>query len=375
MIITTIQELEEKCALLSNASFVAIDTEFIREKTYYPKVCLIQVASEDISFCIDTLELEDLTPFFDLLSNQNITKVFHACEQDIEILYHLSGKVPSPIFDTQIAAMVCGFLHQVSYADLVFYLTEKVLDKGMRLTNWAMRPLTQKQLDYALDDVIYLVDVYKKITEILEQSGRAEWLKDEWIKLENEKRYYVDPCECWKKSVPPFKKIESLKAFAYLVQWREQVAQQENKMKRCIITDETIEAVALALPKDEEELKMVRGISNLKKTYIPEVLTVLKNAEEDQTEGWEIKKKNNVFAQRILLDLLEFLLAGVAQKEKVAKELIADKADLLKLIASPEEALCLQGWRRDIFGTKAIDFISGNLKISWDKKNKKVKYE
>ena len=241
--------------------FVTVDTEFIREKTYWPQLCLIQIASVDEAVCIDPLAKDmDLQALFDLMQNDSVIKVFHAARQDIEIFYHLSGKTPVSVFDTQLAAMVCGFGESVSYQNLVQKLLGRELDKSMRFTDWSRRPLTEKQIFYALNDVTLLRDVYQKITGILEQTGRADWVSDDTALLMNPQTYENDSSLAWKRL-----KITSTKPFYLalcqdLAAYREDMAKKQNRPRKHIMRDEVLLEIAGSAPENAEEMAKLRGL-------------------------------------------------------------------------------------------------------------------
>ena len=249
MMITTTKELTELCARFAKHPFVTVDTEFIREKTYYPQVCLIQLASPEEAVCVDPLSKDlDLKPLFDLFQNKQVIKVFHACRQDIEIFYHLSHQIPVPVFDTQVGAMVCGYGDNVSYQQLVNDFVGISLDKTMRVTDWSNRPLSEDQIQYALHDVTELRTVYTKMMERICAQNRLDWLTEEMADLVDPSTYEPDVDTLWKKVKVPLKKPLTLHIFAKLYAWRERAAQQKDRPKKHFMKDEALVELAIAAP-------------------------------------------------------------------------------------------------------------------------------
>ncbi len=374
MMITTTKDLKKLCQEWQKEPFITVDTEFLREKTYYAKVCLIQIGSEKGAWCVDPLAEDiDLSPLFEVLTNKKVLKVFHACFQDMEIFYHLMHAVPTPIFDTQIAAQMCGFMHQVSYADLVESLTGEHVDKGMRFTDWSERPLTPKQQEYALGDVTHLRGVYKILKEKLTKMGRLAWLEDEWGHFEDPALYQIDPKDVWKKHRPPTKKPALIGVYAHLMAWREALAQHLNKPRKQILSDEVLEALVLGHPKTLEDLKLLRGLGGLKSAYQQEVLEVIHQGLQAGENGFEVTEVSLSPVQKNLAHLLGVLLGCQAEKVGIAESLIADKEDLKKMILNPE-SYRLQGWRQDVFGKKALAFMSGRLSLSWNPEQQECQF-
>ena len=253
-------ELRNLCARLSNYDFLAVDLEFIREKTYYPLLCLIQVASKDEAAIIDPLAPDmDLSPFFELMQNDKIVKVFHSCRQDVEILYQLSGKVPQPLFDTQIAAMVCGFGESIGYERLVKAVLNIELDKTDCLSNWQLRPLNEHQLEYACGDVTHLINVYEYLKQQLEEKGRVDWIKEEVDVASSEKTYVTEPLEAWERIKFRSHNSKVLSNLRDLAAWREKRAQDKNVPRQSIIKDDVLTMIATANPQSREDLEKIRG--------------------------------------------------------------------------------------------------------------------
>lgn len=377
MIIENTKKLTEVCNRFKKCDFVTLDTEFIREKTYYPVLCLIQIASHEEAYCIDPLAKElDLKPLFDLLQNKKVLKVFHAARQDVEIFHHLTGKVPEPIFDTQIGAMVCGFNDSVSYQQLVQDLTGVSLDKSMRYTDWSKRPLSEKQIQYALCDVTHLVNVFEILKKQLQESGRMAWLAEETAILSNPKTYDVDESTVWQKYKTPFNKPQQLHVFAKVTEWREKTAKLKNKPRRHILKDDALLELAAALPKNKEELTRLRGLPGgfEKSALSGDLLEVIHQALEDKTNMYVPSQKRAALSnsQRNLSDLLKFLLAVVADELGVASKVIASSDDIADFILGAKDAKVLTGWRYDVFGKKAEALKEGKISFYYNPKRKKV---
>src|SRR5262245_27910206 len=259
--ISTTEALAEFCRRLSQSEFIAVDTEFMRQSTYWPQLCLIQVAAPDAEAVIDPIGGSmDLAPFFELMAKTNVMKVFHSGRQDIEICYHLANVVPLPVFDTQIAAMVCGFGESVSYGALVKRLLRKNLDKSSRFTDWSRRPLSDRQLQYALGDVTYLRGIYTKLKNRLETTGRASWLNEEMAELVNPATYRTDPDDAWRRLKMRARSQSELAIMIEVSAWRERAAQSQNVPRSRVIKDDTIYDVIVQAPTTPEDLAKLRTI-------------------------------------------------------------------------------------------------------------------
>ena len=259
-LITSTDELLSVCHRLAAHSFVTVDTEFLRETTFWPKVCVIQLASDDEAVAVDTLaESLDLAPFFELMANPGVTKVFHAARQDIEIVWHLAKLIPAPLFDTQVAAMVCGFGDQVSYGELVQSVCKVTIDKSSRFTDWARRPLSDAQIAYAIADVTYLRDIYRYLHARLERSGRLHWLADEMSTLTSPATYEQHPENAWERLKHRARKPRDLAALMELAAWREHEAQTRDVPRSRVLKDDALIDIALAAPRDAEALGSLRS--------------------------------------------------------------------------------------------------------------------
>lgn len=374
MIITTTKDLTKLCAKLQKGSFVTIDTEFIREKTYYPELCLIQIAGSETEACIDALAKGlDLTPLFDLLQNPDVVKVFHAAHQDVEIFLHLTGKIPTPLFDTQVAAMVCGYGENVGYQQLVHDVTGVSLDKSMRFTDWKRRPLSEEQIAYALNDVTYLRDIYTSFVAKIKENGRGSWLEQELEVQNNPKTYETDDNEVWRKVKIPFKKQIQTYIFSKLCAWREKTAKKKDVPRKHILKDDALIELAVISPSTPEEMERCRSVSSgfCKGTFGTEILNVIQSAKSDDPKNypkdWKPKKPLTA-TQHTMVELLRLLLSVQCASFGVAPKIIATTEDLQKLACGDNNVLCMKGWRREIFGEKVLLFKQGKLSICFNPK-------
>lgn len=368
--ITTTAELADFCQKLKAYPFITVDTEFIREKTYYPVLCLIQLGCTDMAACVDPLASDmDLTPLFDLFLNPDVLKVFHAARQDLEIFYHLMGKMPTPLFDTQIAAMVCGYGDAVAYQQLVEQLTPVRLDKSMRFTDWSKRPLLEKQIGYALNDVIPLVDVYQQLNQELKSTGRTDWLKEELDILNDPHTYQIDDDVAWKRLKCPLKKPREVHLFAALCAWREKTAKLKNRPRRHILKDEVIQELASIAPQTPAELDAMRSIPRgfAKSDTAHSLLEAIKTAQNDNPTEFEkpTARKPLRSGQKSFLEMLKLLLIIVSQQERVASRVLASSDDLHNFAADDENVPFLKGWRFDLFGQKAVQLKQGKLCLTY----------
>jgi ribonuclease D len=371
-VITTAKDLKALCTRLKKADFMTVDTEFIREKTYWPRLCLIQVAGQDDeAFAIDPLAPDmDLEPFYELMQNKEVLKVFHACRQDLEIFYNESGKLPTPIFDTQVAAMVCGYGEQVSYEVLVNSILRKQLDKSSRFTDWAQRPLTAKQIKYALADVTHLRRIFVKLAERIEKMERTAWIRDEMKNLSNKENYINRPEEAWERLKLPNYKPRTLCIAREVAAWREVLAQDVDVPRGRILKDEAIAEIASHPPDTREALARMRNISHgfAESARGEELLdAVRRGVEMDEAES----PKREARAQlppglAPTIDLLRVLLKLKCEENEVAPKLLCSAADL-ELIAGfgkDAEVQAMSGWRFKVFGKEALELRDGKLALA-----------
>ncbi len=365
--ITKTSELESLCAKLASSSFVTVDTEFMREHTFWPELCLIQLASNDDEAIVDPLSEElDLAPFFELMKDKAVTKVFHAARQDIEIIHHLSATIPYPLFDTQIAAAVCNFGESIGYSNLVKKILDVDIDKSSRFTDWKRRPLAERQLSYALGDVTHLRDLYVHLSEQLEKNGRSHWLLEEMEILSAPATYEQHPEHAWKRLKQRARSHKSLAITMELAKWREISAQSKNVPRNRVIKDDAIYDIANQAPKDLNALSRLRTIHAgvVKSSKGEEILKAVRAAEKiDLSTLPALPKRRPPSAETVAIgDLLRVLLKTNAAKHGVAAKILATSSDLEKLAHDDDADIpALKGWRRELFGEDALALKSGKL--------------
>lgn len=369
--------LNELCSKLNKSEFLSIDTEFIREKTYWPKLCLIQVFNGEEKIIIDPLAKDiDLKSFFEILNNKEIVKIFHSGRQDIEIFYNLTKKIPQNIYDTQIAAMVCGFGDSIGYENLVSQLLGKKIDKTSRLTNWSNRPLSKKQINYAISDVTHLFEIYPIIRDKIISNKRENWLKEEIKILISKKTYELNPNDSWKRLKYRNLSKNSIGVLIELSKWREIKAQKKDVPRGNIIRDDAIYELCSAQPKNIEDLNNLRSFNRkggLRKEFAEEILLAIKKGKSITKEKLPKIKPPKRLPMGISskVSILKILLDNISEEYGVAQKLIANKNDLQELVLNDKADIkTLKGWRYKVFGKKAIDFKNG--KISIKMKNDKV---
>jgi len=369
--------LNELCSKLNKSEFLSIDTEFIREKTYWPKLCLIQVFNGEEKIIIDPLAKDiDLKSFFEILNNKEIVKIFHSGRQDIEIFYNLTKKIPQNIYDTQIAAMVCGFGDSIGYENLVSQLLGKKIDKTSRLTNWSNRPLSKKQINYAISDVTHLFEIYPIIRDKIISNKRENWLKEEIKILISKKTYELNPNDSWKRLKYRNLSKNSIGVLIELSKWREIKAQKKDVPRGNVIRDDAIYELCSAQPKNIEDLNNLRSFNRkggLRKEFAEEILSAIEKGKSIKKEKLPKIKPPKRLPMGISskVSILKILLDNISEEYGVAQKLIANKNDLQELVLNDKADIkTLKGWRYKVFGKKAIDFKNG--KISIKMKNDKV---
>ena len=371
--ITTNAELEAFCARLKEQPFIAVDTEFMRETTYWPKLCLIQAAGPDVAAVIDPLaEGLDLKPFLALMADASIWKVFHAGRQDVEIFNNL-GVIPRPVFDSQIAGMAAGFGEQIAYDALVRQMLRIDIDKSSRFTDWSRRPLSKAQLDYALADVVHLADLYPSLRQRLEREGRLAWVEEEMADLVNPANYDLDPGNAWKRLKPRKHAPKYLAVFRAVAAWRERTAQTRDQPRGRILKDEAIDEIATQTPVDADGLNRLRSVPKGFATsrFGPELLAAVREALDDpEAHAPVIERPRQAQPQQgsgAIVELLKVLLKARAEEAGVASKLIATVSDLEKIAADDQaDTAALQGWRRDAFGEDALKVKRGELALVLD---------
>jgi ribonuclease D len=372
-IITDTAGLEALAAELAEAPYVAIDTEFMRDQTYWPKLCLIQAAGPDVEAIIDPLAEEiDLAAFYKLLGSKKVMKVLHAARQDIEIFHHQGGVIPEPLFDTQIAAMVCGFGESASYETLVRKLAKADIDKSARFTDWSRRPLSKRQLEYALADVTYLRLVYEILSKELQKTGRAKWVEEEEATLKDPATYQLEPAEAWRRLKPRSGNKRFLAVLAGVAAWREREAQERDVPRNRILKDEALLEIAAHPPPDAEHLGQIRALPNgyansrAGKALIAAVKEALAGPPPEGMTPPE--RRRGPEASPAALDLLKTLLRLRATQYRVAPRLVAGSTDLERLAAGDDEGVAaLHGWRAEVFGRDAVALREGRLALALER--------
>ena len=368
--ITKSSELKHFCDRAANEKYITIDTEFLREKTYFSKLCLLQLAipgdENENAVIVDTLVNElDLDPLYRIFKNSEIVKVFHAARQDLEIFYLDSGIFPYPLFDTQIAAMVCGFGDQVAYETLVRQLTNQTLDKSSRFTNWSSRPLTEAQKKYALADVTHLLFIYEELSKKLIQNGRTTWVEEELKNLISPETYDVDPRNSWRRIKTKSSSRRFLGLVASLAEFREKFAQSKNIPRNRVIKDDALLELASNQPKTFDELARSRLL--LKEARKGEIALGLLRAIEKGLKIPDVDlpinqyKLNKGNVNSALADLLKVLLKSCSESTGVASRLIASASDLEALAAGDRSMNALNGWRFEVFGKSALELCDGKI--------------
>lgn len=368
-LIESSEALIEFCDLIRGSDFIAVDTEFMRENTFWPELCLIQVADSDHAAAIDPMAPGmDLAPLLDLLvANEEILKVFHAGGQDVEIIFNMTGKTPHPIFDTQIGQMALGQAEQVGYSNLVEAWLGVHLDKGARFTDWSRRPLDKRQIDYAIGDVTHLAKIFPMMLKKLVKTGRGHWLDEEMEKLADPANYNIDPDKVWQRIKMPSRKPDVLGRLQALAAWREREARSKNLPRGRIVKDETLADLAAHPPRDQDGLGRVRGLSATWKSndiggrLMDAIAGARALSKEDMPDraprGPGLGKEGALVA-----DLLKLLLKIRARELNVAARLIARSDDLEALAAGRRDEIAMMtGWRYEVFGEAALDLVEGRM--------------
>ncbi len=369
-IITQNDELAALCDSLKEASYITVDTEFMRERTFWPILCLVQLASDDGAHAVDPLaEGLDLTPLLDLMNDSNVLKVFHAARQDLEIFHRMTGQVPAPLFDSQLAAMVTGYGDNVGYETLVNKLAKASIDKTSQFTDWSRRPLSRKQIDYALADVIHLRPIYEKLSAQLAENGRGAWLEEEMAILADPATYVVRPEDAWRRLKIRNRKPRYLGVLVALAEWREREAQERDSTRNRILRDEAIQELAAEQPTDDHGLGRLRTIGrDVRKG--PKGQAILNAVRRGLTLP-ESELPQLGGPQRLprdigpVVDLLKVLLKFRAEHHGVAPRLIATVDELERIAGTDDTDLpALNGWRREVFGEAALALKRGKLSLA-----------
>ena len=377
-IIKTTSELSQFCDYAYNFDYITVDTEFLRERTYYPKLCLIQIAipgdQENSAVLIDPLEGNlDLSPLYKIFLNSSIVKVFHAARQDLEIFFHDKNIIPSPLFDTQLAAMVCGFGEQVGYETLVRSICKVNLDKSSRFTDWSLRPLSNNQQQYALADVTHLRQIYEYLKEELRRNERESWLEEELNILKNPETYITRPNEAWRRIKSRSNSSKFLGIVARLAEFRETYAQKNNIPRNRVLKDDALMELASLKPKSFDDLNRSRLLlRDARKGKIAKgILDSVKAAEDLKFEqvNYATKVPKSLNGNSALSDLLRVLLKAKSEELGVAAKLIANSSDLDSIASGERTVPALSGWRHQIFGREALELCDGKVGLVLQGKN------
>jgi ribonuclease D len=369
----TLNDFYNKCKI---EKVLAVDTEFIRDSTYYPSLCLIQIAGINFAAAIDPLAKLDMSPIWELLLNKNILKVFHACRQDIEIFFGLMGEIPTPIYDTQIAAMFCGLGDQVGYESLVNNFLGLSINKEHQFTNWLQRPLSQNQINYAISDVTHLINIFPLIRQAIKDNNREEWVTKELEHLSKKELYQVKADEVWKKIKLKNSNPQMLNLLKYLASWRENECKKRNIPRNRLIRDDVLINISFSKPKTISELKKIRAIpKNLSNDDFFQILEVVDKAQKVKRDEWPlISTSTSPQISKSSLELLKILLKYCSEENGLAEKVIANTYDLKSILEGQKKNMkVFTGWRNKIFGEIALSLLNGKLAFKMEKgKIKKI---
>ena len=371
-LISTTKDLTAVCRRLAAHPFVTVDTEFLRETTFWPRLCVVQLASEEEAVAIDAMaEGLDLAPVFELMADERLTKVFHAARQDLEIIWNLAKLIPAPLFDTQVAAMVCGFGDQVSYGDLVKTVTKVTLDKSSRFTDWSRRPLLPAQAEYAIADVTYLRDIYRFLCTKLDETGRIGWLDDEMAILTSPSIYEQHPENAWERFRNRIRKPRDLAVLMEVAAWRESAAQTRDVPRSRVLKDDIMIEIVLAAPKTPEAMGNLRAFPRGmdRSRAGAEILAAIERGlARDPKTLPKLDRERRNGCNGATVELLRVLLRHVSESHGVAAKMIASVEDL-EAIAADDHAkvAALTGWRRELFGAQALELKHGRLALTVEK--------
>ena len=368
-LISTSSELAASCARLASHEVITVDTEFLRETTYYPLLCVVQMASADEAVVVDALaDGLDLKPFFELMANEKVLKVFHAARQDIEIIFHLAATIPHPIFDTQVAAMVLGYGDSIAYDQLVERITGYRPDKTHRFTDWARRPLTEEQLHYAVSDVTHLRDVFVALDADLKKRGRSDWVGSEMEVLTSPRTYDFHPERAWERLKTRVRKPKELAVLMEVAAWREQEAQSRDEPRSRVLKDDAVGDIATHAPTSLERLGSLRSLPKgfERSKWGAEILAaVQRGLARDPATLPKLEKPRGNSNGTAIVELLKVLLRMTSERHAVASKVIATVDDLEQIAADDNaEVGALQGWRRELFGEAALALKHGRLALA-----------
>lgn len=368
-LISTTRELADVCRRLAQHAFVTVDTEFLRETTFWPRLCVVQLASPEEAVAVDAMaEGLDLAPFFELMADPQPTKVFHAARQDLEIIWNLAKLIPAPLFDTQVAAMVCGFGDQISYGDLVQTVTKVTLDKSSRFTDWSRRPLLPAQVDYAIADVTYLRDIYAFLRRKLDETGRLAWLADEMALLTSPATYAQHPENAWERFRARVRKPRDLAVLMEVAHWREAEAQARDVPRARVLKDDVLIEVAIAAPRTAEALGNLRAFPRgmeRSRAGVEILAAIERGLARDPKTLPKLERERRGGGNAATVELLKVLLRHVSESHGVAAKMIATVEDLEALAADDRaDTAALTGWRYELFGAKALELKRGRLALT-----------
>ena len=366
--IDSLSELERFCEHLRGAELLAIDTEFLREKTYYPKFCLMQIASESQAACVDPLTLKSLDPLAEILFDPSVMKVFHSGRQDLEIFYHFWNRLPEQIFDTQIAAPLIGMSEQISYAGLVAELLGVNLGKSHTRTDWSLRPLSEAQIKYAADDVIYLAAAYQKLRDQLQALDRLSWPEEDFSALLNLSLYVNVPDQAWQRLTGTHQlRNQQLSVLQALAAWREKTAQEQDIPRNWLVKDEVLFDLSRLQPKTSEELKRIRGLDErMLKRYGETLCKLIREALQRSPQPLDLKIRSprKTPEQEALLDVLSAVVRLRAAQNSLNPSVVAGRKDLEQFLEEPDRSPLLQGWRKEMVGDELIAVLRGELQLA-----------
>ncbi len=366
--IDSAQALQAFCSRLAGVDWIALDTEFLREKTYYPKLCLLQIATPEVVACIDPLALDDLNPLLELIFDPAITKVMHAARQDMEIFFHLRGAAPGPVFDTQIAALLLGYPDQIGYGNLVREMLGVNLDKLHTRADWSLRPLTRDQLHYAADDVIYLVEVYRQLQHKLQQLGRLDWLAEDFAQLSRAELYQTRPEQAWLKVKGSNRlKGASLSVLQALASWREEQAIRRDLPRGWILRDDALLEIARHKPATAASLGKLRGLGDrLLDKFGEQLVALVVNAAGVKPQAFpgSDERVRLTPAQDALVDVMMALVRLGGARHALNPAMLASRKDLEKLALGAADADVLHGWRRKLVGEQLQALLAGELGVA-----------
>jgi ribonuclease D len=370
--ITSTRKLAEACGRLAHHPFVTVDTEFLRETTYYPKLCVVQMASPDEAVVVDALAEEiELAPFFELMADERVVKVFHAARQDIEIVWHEAGIIPRPMVDTQVAAMVLGYGDSISYDQLAHRITGDTLDKSHRFTDWTRRPLSAAQLAYAVSDVTHLRDIYLKLSADLAKRARTDWVQEEMKILTSPATYRMDPADAWERLKTRVRRPKELAVLIEVAAWREREAQVRDVPRGRVLKDEVVADIAIQAPTTTEKLGALRSLpKGFERSKWGEAIVeaVKRGLARDPKSLPRIERPKPAANGQATVELLKVLLRMTSERHGVAAKVIATVDDLDRIAADDHaDVAALTGWRRELFGEKALALKHGRLALAIEK--------